>query len=130
MTPNADDPRSLRRLEDERFLRGAGRYADDVPASGHLHALFLRSPHAHAEILDIRTEAAAAMPGVQGVFTAADLLADGIRPIPCSMALPPAVVETWESVSGGLLVEGYGMTETSPISLGNPAAATRRPGRW
>ena len=44
------------------------------------------------------------------------------------MALPPAVVETWESVSGGLLVEGYGMTETSPISLGNPAAATRRPG--
>ena len=44
------------------------------------------------------------------------------------MALPPAVVETWESVTGGLLVEGYGMTETSPISLGNPAAATRRPG--
>ena len=44
------------------------------------------------------------------------------------MALPPAVVETWESVSGGLLVEGYGMTETSPISLGNPAAPTRRPG--
>ena len=45
-----------------------------------------------------------------------------------AMALPPAVVETWESVSGGLLVEGYGMTETSPISLGNPAAPTRRPG--
>jgi len=45
-----------------------------------------------------------------------------------AMALPPAVVDTWESVSGGLLVEGYGMTETSPISLGNPAAATRRPG--
>ena len=45
-----------------------------------------------------------------------------------AMALPPAVVETWESVSGGLLVEGYGMTETSPISLGNPAAASRRPG--
>jgi long-chain acyl-CoA synthetase len=45
-----------------------------------------------------------------------------------AMALPPAVVQTWESVSGGLLVEGYGMTETSPISLGNPAAPTRRPG--
>jgi long-chain acyl-CoA synthetase len=45
-----------------------------------------------------------------------------------AMALPPAVVETWESVTGGLLVEGYGMTETSPIALGNPAAATRRPG--
>jgi long-chain acyl-CoA synthetase len=45
-----------------------------------------------------------------------------------AMALPPALVETWESVSGGLLVEGYGMTETSPISLGNPAADSRRPG--
>ena len=45
-----------------------------------------------------------------------------------AMALPPSLVETWESVSGGLLVEGYGMTETSPVSLGNPAAVTRRPG--
>jgi long-chain acyl-CoA synthetase len=45
-----------------------------------------------------------------------------------AMALPPAVVELWEAVSGGLLVEGYGMTETSPIALGNPAAPTRRPG--
>ncbi len=45
-----------------------------------------------------------------------------------AMPLPPAVVQTWEEVTGGLLVEGYGMTETSPISLGNPAAATRRPG--
>ena len=45
-----------------------------------------------------------------------------------AMALPPAVVETWEAVTGGLLVEGYGMTETSPVALGNPAAPTRRPG--
>ncbi len=45
-----------------------------------------------------------------------------------AMALPPAVVEAWESVTGGLLVEGYGMTEASPIALGNPAAPTRRPG--
>ena len=90
MNRNACDPRSLRRLEDERFLRGAGRYVDDVPAAGHLHAAVLRSPHAHAAILGIRTAAAAAMPGVRGVFTAADLLADGIRPIPCAMALPAA----------------------------------------
>lgn len=89
MTRNADDPRSLRRLEDGRFLRGAGQYVDDVPAAGHLHALVLRSPHAHAAIIGIETGAAAAMPGIRGVFTAADLLADGIRPIPCAMALPP-----------------------------------------
>jgi len=45
-----------------------------------------------------------------------------------AMALPPEVVEMWEAVTGGLLVEGYGMTEASPIALGNPAATTRRPG--
>ncbi|MGJ7440498.1 long-chain-fatty-acid--CoA ligase [Aquipuribacter sp. MA13-6] len=45
-----------------------------------------------------------------------------------AMALPPSVVATWEQVSGGLLVEGYGMTETSPITLGNPVSGARRPG--
>ena len=45
-----------------------------------------------------------------------------------AMSLPPEIVELWEAASGGLLIEGYGMTETSPITLGNPATATRRPG--
>ncbi len=45
-----------------------------------------------------------------------------------AMALPPSIVELWESVSGGLLIEGYGMTESSPISVGNPASTARRPG--
>ena len=45
-----------------------------------------------------------------------------------AMSLPPAVVQRWEEVSGGLLVEGYGMTETSPITLGNPVSDARRPG--
>ncbi len=45
-----------------------------------------------------------------------------------AMALPPTVVELWESATGGLLVEGYGMTESSPISVGNPVSLARRPG--
>ncbi|MCX4472912.1 long-chain-fatty-acid--CoA ligase [Micromonospora sp. NBC_01655] len=45
-----------------------------------------------------------------------------------AMALPPATVELWESVTGGLLVEGYGMTESSPITLANPVSPARRPG--
>ncbi|MCC6498171.1 MAG: AMP-binding protein [Propionibacteriaceae bacterium] len=45
-----------------------------------------------------------------------------------AMNLPDAVVELWESVSGGLLVEGYGMTEASPVCLGNPFHPSRRPG--
>jgi long-chain acyl-CoA synthetase len=45
-----------------------------------------------------------------------------------AMNLPDHVVELWESVSGGLLVEGYGMTESSPVAMGNPFHATRRTG--
>ena len=45
-----------------------------------------------------------------------------------AMALPPDLVEAWEAITGGLLVEGYGMTESSPIAIGNPVATTRRPG--
>ncbi|MCY7401566.1 MAG: long-chain fatty acid--CoA ligase [Nocardioides sp.] len=45
-----------------------------------------------------------------------------------AMSLPKATAELWESVTGGMLMEGYGMTETSPVALGNPAGPTRRPG--
>ncbi|MGH7040228.1 MAG: xanthine dehydrogenase family protein molybdopterin-binding subunit, partial [Stellaceae bacterium] len=75
--------RSLRRLEDRRFLTGAGRYVDDIDAPGQLHGVVLRSPHGHALIDGIETGAARAMPGVRGVLTAADLEADGIGALPC-----------------------------------------------
>ncbi len=45
-----------------------------------------------------------------------------------AMTLPARVIDSWEQVTGGLLVEGYGMTEGSPILLGNPMSAARRPG--
>lgn len=45
-----------------------------------------------------------------------------------AMSLPVATVTRWEEVTGGLLVEGYGMTETSPVALGNPIGPSRRPG--
>jgi long-chain acyl-CoA synthetase len=45
-----------------------------------------------------------------------------------AMPLPTTIVDLWEATTGGLLVEGYGMTETSPVTLGNPIAPTRRPG--
>jgi carbon-monoxide dehydrogenase large subunit len=75
--------RSLRRLEDPRFLTGRGRYVDDVDVPGQLHGIVLRSPHGHAAIDGIDTTAARAMPGVRDVFTAADLDADGIGTLPC-----------------------------------------------
>ena len=75
--------RSLRRLEDSRFLTGQGRYVDDMDLPGQLHGIVLRSPYGHATIEGIDAASARAMPGVRGVFTAADLDADGIGPLPC-----------------------------------------------
>jgi carbon-monoxide dehydrogenase large subunit len=77
--------RSLDRVEDERFLRGRGRFVADLAVQGALHGVVVRSPHAHARISDIDVDAARRMPGVAAVFTGADLAADGIGPLPCGV---------------------------------------------
>ena len=64
---------AVKRREDHRFLRGDGRFIDDVVVPGMLHAAFVRSPHAHALVRKIHTAAAAAAPGVTRVFTFDDL---------------------------------------------------------
>ena len=61
------------RLEDPALLSGRGRFVDDVKLPGMLHACFVRSPHGHARIRGIDTEAALAMPGVHSVITAEHL---------------------------------------------------------
>src|SRR5215813_13917093 len=78
------------RREDPRFLRGEGRFVDDVTLPGVLHAAFLRSPHAHATIERIDTGAATTMPGVVAVFTHADL-ARWMKPLPLFGAAPPGL---------------------------------------
>jgi aerobic carbon-monoxide dehydrogenase large subunit len=75
--------RSVRRLEEFRFLTGRGRYVDDVAVPGAAYLHVLRSPHAHAAIERIDISAARAAPGVLGVFTEADLRAEGLGPLPC-----------------------------------------------
>jgi aerobic carbon-monoxide dehydrogenase large subunit len=67
---------SPRRVEDGRFLRGAGRYVDDIDCPEAAHLVVIRSPHAAARIAAIRTDRAEAIQGVMAVLTAADL--DGI----------------------------------------------------
>jgi 2-furoyl-CoA dehydrogenase large subunit len=83
--------RSLERIEDAALLTGRGRYVDDLGVRpGTPHAAILRSPHAHAKIVGLRTEAARAAPGVAAVITGADVtklcasLVVGVRaPIEC-----------------------------------------------
>jgi carbon-monoxide dehydrogenase large subunit len=61
------------RSEDPDLLTGRARYTEDLPAQGALHVAFVRSQMAHARILGVDAEAARSMPGVIGVYTAADL---------------------------------------------------------
>jgi carbon-monoxide dehydrogenase large subunit len=74
---------AVRRKEDQRFITGQGRYVDDFNRPGQAYALFLRSPHAHATIRSIDTTAARALPGVIGIFTGEDLVADKIGGLIC-----------------------------------------------
>ncbi|MBX9618427.1 MAG: xanthine dehydrogenase family protein molybdopterin-binding subunit [Hyphomicrobiales bacterium] len=74
---------SVKRKEDQRFITGSGQYTDDVSRPGHVHAYFLRSPHAHAVIRRLDIAAAKAAPGVLGVFTGDDLAADKIGGLIC-----------------------------------------------
>ncbi|MFN3350973.1 xanthine dehydrogenase family protein molybdopterin-binding subunit, partial [Pseudorhodoplanes sp.] len=64
------------RIEDDALIRGRGQFVDDVEKQGAAHAVFVRSPHAHARIISISLQEALQAPGVLGVMTAADL--DGI----------------------------------------------------
>ncbi len=73
----------VRRVEDQRFITGHGRYTDDMVLPRQTYAFVLRSPHAHATIRGIDTAAAAKAPGVVGVVVGADLDLDGIGAIPC-----------------------------------------------
>jgi len=73
----------IRRKEDARLLTGQGRYTDDVNLAGQAYVYFLRSPYAHAKINSIDLTDALAAAGVIAIYTSADIIADGVKPIPC-----------------------------------------------
>jgi aerobic carbon-monoxide dehydrogenase large subunit len=70
--------KSVRRIEDFRLLTGAGSFSDDANMVGQLYAYFLRSPHAHADIVAFNIEAACAEAGVQAVLMGQNFLDDGL----------------------------------------------------
>src|SRR5581483_10184012 len=78
--------RRLKRKEDPRLIQGISHYTDDLKLPGLLHCVLVRSPHAHAEIRAIRTDAARSLPGVVAVYTAEDTSAVGM--IPCAIQMP------------------------------------------
>jgi aerobic carbon-monoxide dehydrogenase large subunit len=72
----------LPRKEDERLITGRGRFTDDFSLEGETYAAMVRSPYPHARIVAIDAARAKAMPGVLGIFTGADCVAEGLKPIP------------------------------------------------
>ena len=80
------ESRSVRRREDQRLLTGGGNYASDAQRPGMLHAILVRSPHAHALVANIDVTAARGMQGVVAVYTAEDLT--DVKPIPGGIGFP------------------------------------------
>ena len=73
----------VRRKEDQRFITGKGQYTDDINRPGQAYAVFVRSPHAHANIKRIDTAAAMKSPGCLAIYTGADIAADKVGGLIC-----------------------------------------------
>src|SRR5437868_7464897 len=78
--------RKLKRKEDPRLIQGISHYTDDLKLARMLHCVLVRSPYGHAKVGAIRTDAARAVHGVVGVFTAEDVASIGM--VPCAIQMP------------------------------------------
>jgi carbon-monoxide dehydrogenase large subunit len=106
---------SQKRREDLRFLTGRGRYTDDINLPGQLHAVFVRSTVAHGRINKIDTAAAAAMPGVVRIFTAADFA--GVGGLPCGWQVTDRHGKPMLEPKHPVLAEGKVRHVGDPIAL-------------
>src|SRR5215470_62432 len=91
------------RKEDARLTTGQGRFSDDFSLDGQAHAMLVRSPHPHARIRGVDAARAKTMPGVLGLFTGADCLADGLGAIPHD-PLPKTRYDMKLTAAGGAAV--------------------------
>lgn len=94
--------KSVKRVEDKRFITGKGRYTDDINLPGMTHAYILRSPYAHARIKSIDTSAAAAMQGVVTIMTGDEV---GHYGVPCGWQVNFKNGETMKEPPHPLLVK-------------------------
>jgi len=78
----------VRRKEDIRLVTGQGCFTDDFNIDGQAQVQFLRSPHAHADIISIDTSKAEAAPGVVAVYTGQDAAADDFPVLHCAADIP------------------------------------------
>jgi aerobic carbon-monoxide dehydrogenase large subunit len=108
---------SIARKEDRRFLLGKGRYTDDVSLPGQAHAVFVRSPHAHAVIRSIDASQALAAPGVLAVLTGADVAADDLGNIPCGWTIKNKDGSTMVAPPHPALAQGKARHAGDPVAM-------------
>ena len=105
MTEHPDDTsdggyfgRPVPRVEDDRLLRGHGRFADDLQVPGALEVAFVRSTEAHARIANVNVAKARSAPGVVAVYTAADVAE--LEPLlnSAELQVPPGLAEALDPV--------------------------------
>ena len=142
MTEYTQIGRPMTRREDRRFLTGQGRYLADIAFPRSLHVCFVRSPHAHARILAVDTEAARAVPGVVAVMTGRDFAhwAKPLRMAPPIEGLRPVTVEPFPTdkvrfngdlvacVVAATAMQAEDAAEQVHVEYARPAACRQRGG--
>ncbi|RJF69502.1 xanthine dehydrogenase family protein molybdopterin-binding subunit [Rhodopseudomonas palustris] len=98
---------SVRRLEDDRFLRGHGRFLDDLDLPDVLHGVVLRSPHGHARLTGLDLEVVRAMPGVRLVLSYSDLREAGLSKVPLDIPPPGEPVPHAHCAEQPILADGF-----------------------
>ena len=106
-----------KRREDPKFLTGKGTYLDDLGFEGLCHAVFLRSPHAHARIDAIDTSPACAADGVIAVLTDAEVKADGLSPLMPSAVANPKTDTPFGFLPQPLLADGIVRHVGEPVAM-------------
>ena len=117
----------VRRLEDHRFITGAGNYTDDVNIAGQAYAAFARSEHAHASVRKVDASKAMKVAGVVAVFTGADLEKDAIGPLPAGWMIHSKDGSPMNAPGHPCLVQGKARYVGDPIAvvIGETQAAAR-----
>src|SRR5579863_3669205 len=125
------------RDEDRRLLTGGASFADDARASGEVHGVFVRSPHAFARVGTIDGAAARAAPGVLAVLTAADMAEAGVGNVTLAIPVPngealvvphrPALAGAWVRHVGDPVALVVGLTEAAAREAAEQVAVEYRP---
>ena len=117
MPKDSDLKSSVKRREDTRFLKGKGRYTDDMNRPGQTYAYVLRSSLAHATLNNVDTAAASDAPGVVRVFTGKDIEAAGLGGVPCGWEITDKSGEAMKEPGHPILAIGKVRHVGDPIAV-------------